>query len=300
MSRQDESPSPSPVDNGETARINREGSAAAQAPDLDVLADVDVDDTDQPQSALQALFDSHGDRFDPVRVRYIQALAEQAGRQRPAVAEILARKALRALTRYRDDFSAARRRAETRLQQVVTEQPDREEALRKAFARGDFNVIERMAAIQVDRSGHAMSLASLVQALAGKDTDEEPRQSGSLAAAMREQDRQLVGQHGRQFAVRAANTADSAGSGAMRRFRQSLRAHHEQQRIERELRDGRDDRGPLNSQTLVVRSLEMMQEISPGYTQRFVSYMDTLLWLQRAAASLDGKKKPQPKRRRRR
>jgi hypothetical protein len=54
----------------------------------------------------------------------------------------------------------------------------------------------------------------------------------------------------------------------------------------------------LNAQALVVRSLEMMQEISPGYTQRFVAYMDTLLWLQRAAVSVDGKKKPGRKRRR--
>lgn len=38
--------------------------------------------------------------------------------------------------------------------------------------------------------------------------------------------------------------------------------------------------GPLNSSSLVHRSLSLMRELSPGYLQQFLSYMDTLSWME--------------------
>jgi hypothetical protein len=38
--------------------------------------------------------------------------------------------------------------------------------------------------------------------------------------------------------------------------------------------------GPLNSSSLVHRSLSLMRELSPGYLQQFLSYVDTLSWLE--------------------
>lgn len=40
-----------------------------------------------------------------------------------------------------------------------------------------------------------------------------------------------------------------------------------------------ENAGPLNSQRLVLRSLALMREVSPDYLNRFVSYVDSLLWL---------------------
>jgi hypothetical protein len=37
--------------------------------------------------------------------------------------------------------------------------------------------------------------------------------------------------------------------------------------------------GPLNSHRLVLRSLEVMREVSPAYLNRFVTYVDALLVL---------------------
>ncbi|MFC5593280.1 DUF2894 domain-containing protein [Lysobacter niastensis] len=39
--------------------------------------------------------------------------------------------------------------------------------------------------------------------------------------------------------------------------------------------------GPLNSASLVHRSLKLMRELSPGYLQQFLSYVDTLTWMER-------------------
>lgn len=40
--------------------------------------------------------------------------------------------------------------------------------------------------------------------------------------------------------------------------------------------------GPMNSQHLVLRSLERMRDIAPDYLQGFMSYIDTLIWLDHA------------------
>lgn len=38
--------------------------------------------------------------------------------------------------------------------------------------------------------------------------------------------------------------------------------------------------GPLNSNSLVHRSLSLMRELSPGYLQQFLSYVDALSWME--------------------
>lgn len=43
--------------------------------------------------------------------------------------------------------------------------------------------------------------------------------------------------------------------------------------------------GPLNSNSLVHRSLSLMRELSPGYLQHFLSYADTLSWMEQLAGA---------------
>ncbi|KXU88978.1 hypothetical protein CR51_33785 [Caballeronia megalochromosomata] len=38
--------------------------------------------------------------------------------------------------------------------------------------------------------------------------------------------------------------------------------------------------GPLNSSSLVHRSLSLMREVSPGYLQQFLAYVDALSWME--------------------
>ena len=56
--------------------------------------------------------------------------------------------------------------------------------------------------------------------------------------------------------------------------------------------------GPLNSQLLALRSLQLMQDIAPAYLLGFVAQVETLLWLEDAslgAAPVPGRKrKPSP------
>ena len=75
-------------------------------------------------------------------------------------------------------------------------------------------------------------------------------------------------------------------------------------RIESQIRQSLEqvpaDAGPLNSGSLVHRSLTLMHELSPGYLQHFLSYIDTLSWMEQmsdggAPSPKDGARVP-PKR----
>lgn len=43
--------------------------------------------------------------------------------------------------------------------------------------------------------------------------------------------------------------------------------------------------GPLNSSSLVHRALSLMSELSPGYLKHFLSYVDTLSWMEQMGGS---------------
>ncbi|UCV30253.1 DUF2894 domain-containing protein [Ferribacterium limneticum] len=55
-----------------------------------------------------------------------------------------------------------------------------------------------------------------------------------------------------------------------------------EQQLTQTLAQAPDNAGPMNSQHLVLRSLERMRDIAPDYLQGFMSYIDTLIWLEHA------------------
>lgn len=55
---------------------------------------------------------------------------------------------------------------------------------------------------------------------------------------------------------------------------------HANSQVQRSLEHSPENAGPLNSSSLVHRSLTLMRELSPGYLQQFMSYVDALSWLE--------------------
>ena len=55
-----------------------------------------------------------------------------------------------------------------------------------------------------------------------------------------------------------------------------------EQQLTQTLAQAPENAGPMNSQHLVLRSLEVMRDIAPDYLQGFMSYVDTLIWLEHA------------------
>jgi hypothetical protein len=74
-----------------------------------------------------------------------------------------------------------------------------------------------------------------------------------------------------------------------------------EQQLTQTLAQAPENAGPMNSQHLVLRSLERMRDIAPDYLQGFMSYIDTLIWLEYAdptkavagrSSGGEGEKKP--------
>lgn len=58
-----------------------------------------------------------------------------------------------------------------------------------------------------------------------------------------------------------------------------------EQQLTQTLAQAPENAGPMNSQHLVLRSLQVMRDIAPDYLQGFMSYIDTLIWLEHIDAA---------------
>lgn len=80
----------------------------------------------------------------------------------------------------------------------------------------------------------------------------------------------------------------SMGSGdelkSIRYFRDTWSKLSVDKQLAQAIEQGPENAGPLNSHQLLLRSLAVMRDISPEYLKRFMSYVDTLLWLDQADA----------------
>lgn len=74
-----------------------------------------------------------------------------------------------------------------------------------------------------------------------------------------------------------------------------------EQQLTQTLAQAPENAGPMNSQHLVLRSLQVMRDIAPDYLHGFMSYIDALIWLEHAApakpapARSTGNEAPPPK-----
>lgn len=66
---------------------------------------------------------------------------------------------------------------------------------------------------------------------------------------------------------------------ATQRFRETWARVAADRQVAQAFTRAPDNAGPLNSHLLVLRSLGVMRELSPGYLRRFMNHLDALQWL---------------------
>ena len=102
-----------------------------------------------------------------------------------------------------------------------------------------------------------------------------------------------LAQLNRDLSTRAQADADSVlvGGGAsvsdmksVRRFSEVWSKIAAEQQVAQAFTRGPENAGPLNAHRLMLRSLALMRSLSPDYLRHFLSQMDSLLWLEQAAA----------------
>jgi hypothetical protein len=231
---------------------------------------------------ITALLDSGAQRFDPVRFCYIEAMARRALDQAEPVARMTEDKALAALHQYRTDLLVAQEEAAAMVVRATADFPDAANNVQQLFEHYQFRAIK-----QLMSRLRRQNIPGLVAELTSQVTQSEGP-AGDTAAAesfddiLRQQENDVV----TAMSESAAVTNNVSELKSVRHFRQSLEKISIDKLVARAMKEVPEDAGPLNPQMLVIRSLTTMRELSPQYLNRFVSYMDTLLWLEQADENL--------------
>lgn len=216
-----------------------------------MIESADARTADTLHSTLATLEANGVDRFDPVRFCYIQSMAKRSQQQHGKVAKLLVEKTWQALQAYQSGFSEERTEVKTLLDAVCAQRPALTEQMQKLLEACDFNAIRRMAQ-QQEIAEDTYTFATLTQRLqaGANDTNELP-------------------------------TSDAQELKSLRLFRDALQQQHAEKLVSHALMDAPQSAGPLNPQKLALRSLAIMRDVSPAYLGHFVSYVDTLFWLEK-------------------
>lgn len=210
---------------------------------------------------LASLRDQGGERFDVAGWHYLVTLARRAAAHEGSVRSMLEAKLERAVAAFAERFAQARSAAAEVLAATCKKHPQAVAELERLFAGGDFKGLQHLRATLEAREQCA-ALTELVSQL-------EP----ALAE---------VPTHSPAHHATARVTAATSPPLELRTVRES-RATWARLSVDKQLalamKQAPINAGPINSHMLVLRSLAMMQEISPDYLSRVVSYVDTLLAL---------------------
>lgn len=183
-------------------------------------------------------------------------------------------------------------RAQTLLDTWRTQHADRIDAVRFHF----IEALERRAREQTGTVRKLLEdkLSSLLDAYANdvakadssNTTATEPPARGPLGELADQLTRHAATRDGR---VQPSADADEAVSlpplEALDEFQQIWSQVRTQSQVRQSMEQAPTNAGPLNSSALVHRSIALMRDLSPGYLQQFLAYIDDLAWLEQLGAS---------------
>lgn len=218
-----------------------------------------------PAGMIAALRQQGGGQMDCVRFHFIETLAQRAQTQPDAVRQVLEGKLAQALAEYRERFEQAQSEARDTVKRMADRFPDSGDVLRGLFSAGDFRGLRQHIA-RLDSTPRHAPLADLVGQLKQQTSQDL---NGDLSR----------------------NSGDRAELKSLRYFRDTWSRLSVDQSVTQALATGPSNAGPLNSHSLVLRSLQSMRDTAPDYLDRFMAYADALLWLDQASSGSKPTKK---------
>ena len=200
-------------------------------------------------------------RLDPARFHYLDVLSQRMDTAPGEVRRILKGKLKVALADYGERFRQAQKAASDDLASLSARHPELARELQRLFAAGDFGGMRRLGA-QSALNRHCVLLAQLNQYIQNvKQGGINHRPESGLGSSL------------------VSDREASSEMASVRRFRQAWSRNVAEDQVDQAVVRGPVNAGPLNSHMLVLRSLALMRKLSPDYLRRFLSHVDTLLWL---------------------
>jgi hypothetical protein len=241
-------------------------------------------DAGEAHTAIEQMKTDGVHRFDPVRFRFIEAMLRRAAQQQEPVSRLVAERAGAAMDDYREAFEQARSRAAELLARLCSTRPECAEEAGALFEAAQYRELERLARREL-RRGRQAPLAALTERIINGPGDEDlPPGPTSMEELLRRQEEEILlsfSADDDQELPTPRATAPELKS--VRQFRGTMARLNADKLVRQAVGEAPPDCGPLNPQMLAIRSLTAMSELSPHYLSRFVSYIDTLFWLEQAA-----------------
>ncbi|WP_434114257.1 DUF2894 domain-containing protein [Paraburkholderia caffeinilytica] len=199
-------------------------------------------ETSDVRATLDAWRKRGADRLDPIRFHFIEALDRRAAGHSGEVRRLLDDRLSKLIKAYADD-----------LERAASGAADAETGA-DTSTDTDANASVRI----VSSSAEAVrgALAELVNYIAHAPAD------------------------GNDPAAAAPRHASYPELEALGYFRETWSRVRSEKQLRQSLKKAPGNAGPLNSSSLVHRSLSLMRELSPGYLQQFLSYVDALSWME--------------------
>ncbi len=237
--------------------------------------------------ALSALREQGAEQFDPVGWRFLESLAERCNGHSAAVRALLEQRLTSALADFQARLTQAEAEGLALVTRIETEFPNASDEARRLHAAKDFRGLTQYH-IRLRASQRTTSVATLTEALQNAAITETPTENHAptLEERLRQQEAEALQALG-ITPVEASRPTGSATNElkALRLVRDTWAKQSNEQRVTQALGNVPADAGPLTSHKLVTRSLATMRDISPAYLNRFVAYVEALLWLEQAGST---------------
>lgn len=217
------------------------------------VMDLRVDQSCDFSAEIAALRELGADKFDPVRLHYLQVLALRVSAQQGPVKHIMETKLAQALLAFKARFALAQAEAKEAIDQITPQHPQGAVDLQQLLKAGDVRGV-RQGIASLKKSTPPASLGELTRYMAQHSP--APADGG------------FDGHAGLRPELKTTHY-----------FRNTWAKLSVEKRVTQALDQAPKNAGPINAHMLVLRSLALMREVSPDYLNRFTSYVDTLLCL---------------------
>ena len=204
-------------------------------------------------------------RIDPIRFRYLEALARRTAVLHGEPRRVLDSKLTQLLVVAAQQADTLRTEWDQTVPALVQRYPHAADDLRRLHADGDVGALVRLAA-RLDSQPRSSLLSGLLRRI--------EQQAGAPAQAAA----------GKDSATAGVFEGFPADLKTVRRDKDAWSRLRVDLQMARSYEKAPDKPGPLNSHLLVLRSMRRMQDIAPAYLAQFMSYAETLLWLDQAGS----------------
>jgi len=224
-------------------------------------------------------------RFDETRFRYISSMYDRAVKQRSTVSLALMSKVHKLLTRYQTDVSLSDESTmalSRRIKMSFPESSNEVDRLERHYnAKALIKLEERLT-----RTSGGGVLSALTNLLLQESESDDSQGIPSFLELLQSQENEVVQTFSDNETCTRSKRIELKST---RLFRESQEKFNSEKLIRQAIKEGPDNPGPINPHMLAIRSLSTMQSLSPQYLKRFLSYIDTVFWLEQAGEELKPK-----------